>query len=355
MVRAARKSRPGLSRAHTRNLHGYLNAFAPTGGAVVMDNAATASQTSHQAISQPLNAVDSNGVLPFTILLTGNSSVPVVTWTEGGIQIPLIIDDSHINLSIPGMSPSNSANATKADPIQDPVAMTQTDMWRLVSAALKVTLLNNDQENDGWFEAVRLRAPTSSGWFTITERSGGPTDRADLIPNSKFLNFIRGVSFADEESYHAGSLKDINKIQFDLHHLTSDHPFTKVPQSVDIGYYSTAQPPAGNFPNRLFPLDPGELGGLKLMEKMVDQNTDMIAIRIFPRAGATGSKLLLEVAQNTEVVYPSGSTLARFHQPAVYSAQAKAAQSRATDYKKSKNLAGQKRPNTGLSGANMIE
>jgi hypothetical protein len=312
-----------------------------------MDGAITESQTSHQQVTttHACNyAAPGPGELetPTVVLMHANSQVPVAIWNQGiGQFTPMVIPDGNVNINIGGWVTSEAAAATKANPIQLQAGLGNIDKWRTVSQGMRITLLNNDQENDGWFESVRLKISMNEEHYTLSEFE---TDKARLIPNLNMFAAAKDRNIADQPSYMAGPLKDIHKVQFDLHHITEDHPFTVVPSAIDVGYFSTATPPAGNAPNRLFTFDRGEIGANRLVKTVVDNNCDVIMLYIWGRKNVVSpSNLLIEVAQNSEIVYSEGSTLSKYHQKAQYSAAAKNAQKRASDLKKQDTQAATKR------------
>jgi hypothetical protein len=342
------KTKKYLSKSETDNLHGYLNPFARTGGAFIMDGAVTESQTSHDQITNIHNC--SNGDSPTVIIMHANTHTPVAVWDSLANTVQYLnTRDSAARLGLGDLTAAQANAATKANPIQHGITQVGLHQWRLVSEALRITPLNTDQENDGYFDCCRIKLPFNENYYDLKEKEGVPGE-AWLVPNVRFYNALVDRDISDQSSYMAGALKDIHQHQFDLHHLTEDHPFTVVPYETDIGYFNDLTDADGTIvdANRRFPLNAGEAGARSLVNSIVDQNVDMVMIRVWGRTALADqpsvvSKLLIEVALNTEVVYAEGNALARFHQNQQYSAKAKAAGNRAKRYKQSSPLAGSKR------------
>lgn len=345
---AGTKTKKYLSKSDTDNLHGYLNAFARTGGAFVMDGAVTESQTSHQQLTNIHNC--NEGDAPTIIIMNANSQCPVTIWDSLAQNVQYLdVKEGDLNLGLGDLTAVQANAATKADPIQHGFTMTGVNQWRLVSEAMRITPLNTDQENDGYFDCCRIKLPWNENYYDVKEMQS-KAGSGIIVPNVRFFNALATRDIADQPSYMAGALKDIGSHQFDLHHLTEDHPFTVVPYECDVGYFNDTTDSSGTAENinRRFPLNAGEAGARALVSTIVDQNVDMVMVRIYGRTSletqpAVVSKLLVECAMNTEVVYSEGNVLSRFHQNAQYSAKAKAAANRAKKYKQSNPLAGSKR------------
>lgn len=135
-------------------------------------------------------------------------------------------------------------------------AVEQVAQWRKVSLAARISLVNNQDENDGWFEAVR-------------------------IPNANDPTIIMN-SMVDDQSYITGKLRDIGKYQFQLKPTDGDFDFRVVADETATS---------------------------------IDNNFDSIIIVIHGRAPAEGigpTRVLCHVAGCVEYVFNTNSLLRRY-------------------------------------------
>lgn len=208
--------------------------------------------------------------------------------------------------------------------------------WRLVSQALRLKLLNTDEQNDGWWESTRVQYKFNAEDWKIQVPAGSESQGADTPGGGSVLNVNNGAFFPDDTlidriesrnwaespNYAVGTLKDIGRKQFNLMPYNKTNTFQQVRQ-----YYAAE--------NQLYTDDLADIDtgtsikcqvGTPLMKEMyddcMDTNHDMILIRIHPGAGAStidgatySTKLLAELATNHEVVYDIDSTLNKFMTP----------------------------------------
>ena len=184
--------------------------------------------------------------------------------------------------------------------------------WRIVSQALRLSLNNNCEESDGYFEAIRIdtlrdNTVANTNWGV---KNGKPLARVlDGIPAQTEYSPVftdaatqywaganRRTNFIEQQSYVTGKLKDIHKYIFQLRPSTRDHEFTKL--------------------------------GDTNADLLVDSNFDTIVIKIHGRVGSpakaadgtnaavaavAGTRLTAHWISNQEVVYDENSNLTRYH------------------------------------------
>jgi hypothetical protein len=146
--------------------------------------------------------------------------------------------------------------------------------WRCVSAGLKLTLVNSAEQNEGYWEAIRV-----------------PVAWGDIYYNGEWLSvpydtFTFGLGdFSNYASYQTGKLRDIHRYQFKLNSVSNEHPFRTL---TDAG-------------------------------AALDTTFDMIFIRVVGRV-VTGqpSVLMADCVMNQEVVYSEKTTLGRLMTPSEY-------------------------------------
>lgn len=188
------------------------------------------------------------------------------------------------------------------------------DRWRVVSQGVKITLLNPTDSNDGYFECFRLNstAPVAEQRLTdsVTPNVGY------MEPEASWLGTLQNSSVSNTErpSYFAAALKDIAEYKFKLNPFAENHPFIHIPTNLEID--NTGTHTAG--PPQYWQIGPlNSLHFQKVFDSLHDKTFDMIAIVVYGSSATGGSNLLIDSAQNLEVVYENDSSLARYHTPTI--------------------------------------
>ena len=186
------------------------------------------------------------------------------------------------------------------DGVGVPPTYTQTDSniakWRQVSLGAKFTLVNNSDENDGWFEAVRFTSGRTDSHFQVGQLSGiiGPIPEGT---GGTLPVLDPAYQMVEHPSYVTGKLRDIHRHLFCLKPHDTDHDFQHVK-----GVYE----------------DDGG-GRIQDMEHdLMDHSYDMIFVRIHGRVGdggggGTPTRVMLHIVSNQEIMYEPGTPLSRFH------------------------------------------
>ena len=184
------------------------------------------------------------------------------------------------------MNYTNHADMAGAtDLVQAGVNESQINKWRVVSQGLKVTLVNNSDENDGWFEAIRVSVTNNSTAFS-------QDGNGNYIPTGGALPGIdeTSSSLPEHPSYTTGKLRDIHRHLFQLKPHTDDHDFVTLPSTI--------------------PQAEWEVGA---KSPILDDSLDAIYVRIHGRAGAeTPTRVMLHIVSNQEVVFDEGNAMSRF-------------------------------------------
>lgn len=141
---------------------------------------------------------------------------------------------------------------------------------RVVSTGLRLTLVNNADQNDGYWEAARV--PVKLSDFTVNSTTG-------LATYNLASDVYRNLS--QYQTYQSGKIRDLHRIQFDLASTDPDHDYNNMVAS------------AGT--------------------EMIDNRFDIVLIKINGRqgAGVVPTKLLFDNLSNQEVVYVENTALAR--------------------------------------------
>lgn len=251
---------------------------------------------------------------PFSTATTNPKIPDGKVYASTGIRLQAVEEvqnDASENMDIllfPGLSNGLIVSSTnKGTPAGDPYSIPYRDhgrtqagpsyaqvsapihKWRLVSQALKITLVNNSDENDGWFEAIRIQGSSDSG-FASTIRSGETTAIIGA-GGAPVLPAITSTNLVEHPTYVTGKLRDIHRYMFHLMPQGNDHEFQIIPRE---------------------PANATEF----VHSQLDNESFDMVFIRIHGRTGAAPTRLMVHVVSNQEVVYDESSFMTRYHSEA---------------------------------------
>lgn len=147
---------------------------------------------------------------------------------------------------------------------------------RLVSTGLRLSLLNSSDDNEGYWEAIRV--PTERiNLIDVTTPYG---EDYRVAPDSTF-SFS---NFANYPTFQTGRLRDLHRFLFKLNSVAPDHPFVEVQRPDFAPTAITAY----------------------------DLNFDMVVIRIVGRIDAvTPSMIQYDTVSNQEVVFKDDTVMSR--------------------------------------------
>jgi len=187
--------------------------------------------------------------------------------------------------------------------------------WRLVSSALQIKLLNASEEDDGWWEAIRLHSDIESDDWNL--KAFFPPGIGDWSNGSHLCrNVPTGIMETSDKSYATGLLRDLGKVQFDLKPTYVDHEFKTPAEAHNIRNGVT-------FSNgTLVPVDNANdcafQAGSDVLQRLVrdatDQSFDAILIKIHGRPNiTTPTRLHMNFVSNYEAIYDRVTDLSLFH------------------------------------------
>jgi hypothetical protein len=159
---------------------------------------------------------------------------------------------------------------------------------RTVGVALRLSLVNSADQNEGYWEAARI--PTSALDFKFTETDPGPP----ALYNSAVSMTLANVDLSNYATYLTGKLRDIHRYQFKLNAIDNDINFSHL----------TSEPP--------------------LINQFVSEQWDTIIIKIHGRVeiGAP-SMIMYDCISCQEVIYKENTALARLMTTSPYVPQTK--------------------------------
>lgn len=173
--------------------------------------------------------------------------------------------------------------------------------WRTVAAGARFSLTNNQAEDDGWFEAARIKADwlgrqhvfgrveantTASGTPLV---AGGFNDK-DQLRNHFFVDYSEDI--AGLPSYVSGKLRDIHHHSFRLKRTSREHPF--------IGFAKTGT-------TAVTEVNTYNAEKAQGIPPFVDPTFDAILLRIHPREVEPLSKIMIHAVQTCQYFFDEKS------------------------------------------------
>ena len=229
-------------------------------------------------------------------------------------------------------------------PDESDIELIQTNglaKWRLVSQGLNMKLVNNDESNDGWFEAVRINQVKDLSDYQVSTINNSNTNTdTTVMPGVGLLTSMQAdLNLVEEPSYQTGLLKDIHKHVF-CNHPIEDTPFTELRDTYklrvrdgtgDVGGLDAGTdvytPNLDDLPSaqKRYVLNKGSSRANDFVQANVDQHHDIVYIRIHgrtpPAAGGQGvnasgaTELLFHLCANHEIMYDSSRDVSKYMQP----------------------------------------
>lgn len=287
-----------MSRSATQ-LNTVYNAFAannrdpklPDGKCI------TSLGTMNTQIGSVIAGEDTMDILLYPGLMSGcyisNVADKGPTTGEAGPQI--LKYDNHHNIQAV-YTPGTDGNPDFPERVVTPNGNKLTN-WRIVSQALKITHLNDSEDDSGWFEAIKFNPSADVEKWECGSLNNLTTN--GIRPREDLFNLV-GQGLVDKPNYIAGKLRNIGKLNFFLSCYNNSHDF--VPYDNDITV-DTDKPEA----------DP------LLINQFWDANMDCVLIRVHGRkdpVGATndccrGTKLLLHLRSMQELIHHTDAPLAK--------------------------------------------
>lgn len=200
--------------------------------------------------------------------------------------------------------------STDADIAVSPI-LSLTD-WRLVSSAIRFTLVNNADENDGWFESVRVSMRDTYKYLKIYREAAEDTERKIGFSND-FCETLMTNNICANPSYSSGKLRDIHKYIFQLKPNGADHEMRSIKE-----LYPGAVIPPGEGVNQ-FAMASTSMSQ-SFVDNVFDPSFDMLLIKVHGRKGAetlNNTRLMAHVVSNIETIYTPDSSYAKFHSETV--------------------------------------
>ena len=160
---------------------------------------------------------------------------------------------------------------------------------RTVGAALRLSLVNSADQNEGYWEAARVPGCALDFMFTEPDPVGAPG-----VSNTAVSLPLGNIDLSNHQTYITGKLRDIHRYQFKLNALDNDIDFTSC----------AVEPP--------------------IPSQFVSEQWDIVLIKIHGRVevGAP-SMLMYDCISAQEVIYKENTALARLMTTSPYVPQTK--------------------------------
>lgn len=209
--------------------------------------------------------------------------------------------------------------------------------WRPVSYGMHISLVNNADENDGWWEAIRVSLSNETDSYSVPVAANGAAQPPDNTANEVAISVIhkmpdlKSSQMLANQSYSTGKLRDIHQVLFCLNPEMKEHAFNDVPlrtqvtsvlpetdsNQIPVAYKSTDMLPAETPVIGRTSTLPNVRAQDSVMDAFVDTSYDAIFVRIHGRpavGGRSASRFTVHTVQNQELVYDENSENAKFHQ-----------------------------------------
>jgi len=222
--------------------------------------------------------------------------------------------------------------------------------WRLVSQGLKLSLTNNSDQNDGWWESIRLPIDNDPNQWsfsqTTEDRSTGVHELTNAVitaNQAEWFGKLSLLNLVDNNSYETGRIRDLDQHAFMLKCINNDREPVDVKDNYNFAndefdliisdvlstfskgqkYVITGAGTSSQTPGSEFGLNTAS--AQEFINGNLDRSFDCIYIRIHgrpanadPNGPQTPTRILSHVVANHEIVYNNNQLLHRIMRPAPY-------------------------------------
>lgn len=181
--------------------------------------------------------------------------------------------------------------------------------WRVCSVGLKLSLLNPDEENDGWWESVRVTEPREPSLYRLHTKDVTADKTKGTLAPLQLLENLKSANIVNEKSYATGLLRGIENKMFSLNPVRDFHDFRDQMKVYDlnsdtVGTYDSL--------NESLNLLEGQDEGQMLVNQIIDPGLDFIYVRIHGRTTVPATRVHLNVVSNQEITFGNDERESRF-------------------------------------------
>lgn len=184
-------------------------------------------------------------------------------------------------------------------------------LWRIVSQGLKLSLLNPAEEDDGWWESIRIVPSMETDNFQLMTKDTGYGDKANhgtLAPHEALTQLV-SRNLVNERSYATGLLRDIKNFQFNLKGTMDHHDFR---QQAEQRYLQQADWSGYDAANAWLTANDGRAEVETFVNSWIDPGYDWVYIRVHGRSDGK-TKLHANCVSNQEIYFQNTERENRFH------------------------------------------
>lgn len=277
--------------------------------AKIPDGSVALSTTCRYSISDTI--VDSNGSLNI-LLSAGFYSGLTAQFSTGTSTV--VENQQTFGYAVPSRSVTKTGDVVAQ-------GLGVPNQYRVVSQGLRLSLINNSQDNDGWFEAIRVSPSNSyTDWGFSSAGSQTVPNPIVIAPainryegnGAANSNIFTESNWAMNPTYIAGKARDLHKHNFVLHRQ-ENNDFIEIPQECTLlSVAATSESTILTVANgATIPFSRGN----NISPWWVDKQMDSILIRI--KSNVTGSNagsivFHAHMVQHVEECYDERSDLFRF-------------------------------------------
>ena len=181
-----------------------------------------------------------------------------------------------------------------------------------MSQGMRISLLNPAEEDDGWWEAIRVNRPIETTLYNFMCKNADSVDRTvdGTLAPALVLEDLKTQNLVNERSYATGLLRDLHNHMFSLHAVADEHDF-KLQSTAQT--FNTDDVTAINGADSFTTLRNGADNAFEMIQRWIDHGHDMVYLRVHGRTGAQLSRLHCNIVSNQEIVFAPEEREARFH------------------------------------------
>lgn len=195
---------------------------------------------------------------------------------------------------------------------------------RIISQAIRLTQINNDEENDGWYEACRINLNKRANNYLVCGIDNTDTalrSQACVLAtdNTVQVSYLNGLPLVEQPGYSSGMLKDLKNKEFRLQPVGCECHMNECP-SIKLALSDGTTGDIIKATNDKWAYLEATVPATNALELGLDDSWDCVLIRIHGRSGGEGttpSSFIAECIQNVEFCFSPQSDLATFMTPNV--------------------------------------
>lgn len=260
-----------------------------------------------QSVLETIGATDGDGVLHM-LLYPGQDAGLIIS----GDQLSAAKFGAGNKKNVVGFTGSSGLNWTGVTPTGGIAQyLDKYAQWRIVSQGLMLALLNPAEEDDGWWESVRITEPLNTIDYQLTTKDAtGNNETSGTIAPTFLIEKLKTKNLVNERSYATGLLRDLNRHMFTLHAISDNHDFNQQSENHTLRDSDvTALAPFDN----VLSFSDGSTGVQQMINRTIDKSFDMIYVRCYGRSGTNKSRLHVNVVSNQEITFGIDERESRFH------------------------------------------